>query len=88
LDQLPTSLSDVTAESEGLCRLMSGIKQLYLSGYLTSVDTRCLAQKLLQFVFQVGMFHSMFFLTHTLNKNKAVVDRGLDVGADMKTAVL
>ena len=51
LSQLPASLSDVTVESDSLSRLMSGIKQL---GYLTSVNTRDIAAKLRQFVFQVS----------------------------------
>jgi len=53
VSQLPSSLSEVTAESDSLYRLMSGIKQLHVTGYLKSVDTRRLAADLLQFVFQV-----------------------------------
>ena len=52
--QLPTSLSDVVAESDSLCHLMSGIKQLHVCGLLKYVDTHQLAADLLQFVFQVG----------------------------------
>ena len=53
LSRLPTSLSELTAESAGLSHLMSGIKQLHVSAHLTSTDTRRLAADLLQFVFQV-----------------------------------
>ena len=54
LSQLPASLSDVTVESDSLSRLMSGFKQLHCAGYLTSVNTRDIAAKLCQFVFQVS----------------------------------
>ena len=56
LSQLPTSLSDVTVESDSLSRLMSGIKQLHCTGHLTSVNTHNIAAKLRQFVFQVSRF--------------------------------
>jgi len=66
LSQLPSSLTAVTAESDSLRRLMSGIKQLHVSGYMTSVDTRCLATNLLQFVFQVVVLYNT--LCHTKRK--------------------
>jgi len=53
LSQLPPSLSDLAAESSGLSHLLSGVKQLHISGHLTSVDTQRIASDLLQFVFQV-----------------------------------
>ena len=56
VSQLPTSLSEVSIESSSLPRLMSGIKQLHVTGYLTSLDTRRqLAADLLHFVFQVSL---------------------------------
>ena len=60
LSHLPTSLSEVSAESTSVYRLISGIKQLQVAGYLTSVDTRRMAANLLQFVFQVWQFATHF----------------------------
>ena len=59
LSQLPTSLSDVTAEAAAhLTHLISGIKQLHVSGHLSSTDScRVLANDLLQFVYQVHFRH-------------------------------
>ena len=68
VSQLPTSLSEVSVESSSLPRLMSGVKQLHVTGYLTSLDTRRqLATDLLHFVFQVllcddALYKLMFYL--------------------------
>ena len=60
LSHLPTSLSEVSAESTSVCRLISGIKQIQVAGYFTSIDTRHMAANLLQFVFQVWQFATHF----------------------------